>query len=559
MSDEGSKEDLSPRPSKESIDKQAQQTIQASEAAVVSFVNNVFNDNVPTSLVQRIEKLTLPESKVVDNSNFKNGNQITDTYAEAGRMGFYNTEADTLYLREGVSDKHIVIHEMLHFLSSYQNDHLDKLNLKKAMSDEDLSTEDRFQAMVRFGQLPASSFNRTLTPPNEALTEIITFIIEKNIDIHAPDALYKVYREVQSLHDTGEMRSDSAYQDWTVNFMQYLKERGYSKDVIPDMVKAYLLASQEQANKALKPQDGMFNKAAGKIFNPSLEELNEQTGVEATADKDVILLGFENIKDHLSQKLGGSTDLGRKVDSFVGMLQNGDDFVVEINHPLKDLLAKASKVEYIKIIPGSISEDAETRRPPRVVIDSRLKYLFSQNLGFDEDQEDYQQINTGLIYQEQAEAFLLWEAIKLDYYRGNNIVHDYGKNEFINEKTGEVVNLLFDSGALENAAFLDYLSELPISEVTAIFEMFQGVENQDFTRYGEKLLDLLELRERKGHRIEQDFVEVRTGEGEDRVTSEELDKILKENGCAPNNVWKIGKTILLVPHYDSSKLERLFS
>lgn len=519
--------------------------IEGTKSKVTKFVSSLFEDKVPVTIEQRLKLLNNPNSiiigdKAVDEELIRSrgvSNIGTESVA-----GFYDGNSEKIYFRDRVTEE-IAIHEMLHFLSSAKDGRDFKSGITKNKLD-DISRQ--IEAVLSISE--PSKYDPTNKKPNEAITEILTLLIESNIDIHDPEAFYKLFGFIKNKQESSDLHTADSYQDYILNTLEFMYKNLDTVGIIRDLSKFYLSGDRVGFEEMLKKRSGFSNIVLSRFGNRDIvQEFYDEAKKEAFRDLESFKELVANTNDRFQKDPRFSKDLKELMNLLNNSFYNPQGIEVDIIHPENNVTAISHKnIDFIKVSPGFVYQNDQKTSPTTINIDSRFLLVTAADLNLPVDYVRPFQ------YLCQMEGYFIWNAIVLKQIEDQQIRWNSEEKKYL-DKDGTSVNMYnLRMNPFHNPDFLNFLSSLSASEMAKVISTFRllkfDINNEDSAALIEKIA-------KKSNGLnDYSAIDLRE-EGSEENISKELDK----RGVKFHETLIVPNGYIYIPNMDLSQVEKLHS
>lgn len=532
-----------PMPEPIEAEHEGKPTVEQAIDRVTNFVDSVYGPNIPPKVRERVLLLKAPNTVIQDQRVFEEKRDQTHQYKpEHVRniiAGFYSPQDDQVFLPD-VSSVHDMTHEMLHFVSSYhQNGTVFSgiqrpIKFGKVLEGEELS--EAHQTILQ-----PESYDYTGKKPNEALTEILTILLDSGIDINDKQSFKRLASFIENKKNQAELQVSAAYRDYIMNTLSALGARFDTSRILGEIAANYLAGDKEGFERTLYKRSGLLAKVMGQ--QSTLSDFFHDIGITAAEEKENISLAFQHVAKRLDGDQRISSHIKSYVKTFVSAL-DGKECKVKVLHPELNPFAHPDGRKDVEIIPGSV-KGGQQGSPASIIIDSSL-----WNSMLPIERENGTEADHAFTYLCQAEGYLLWQGYKLAYLRKSGIKFDLDTEKYV-DRNGQEAELPDDGEILENPVIREFLRALTPEEFTEVIYSYrktlsyipasydtiddlvqsrQDPPGQGFTKVPSRLLP--EQEKDWGNLVERCVV----AETKDEVLKGNFYYYLPENGAKPEKL-----------------------
>lgn len=394
------------------------QMLPVANELIASFCDHVFSGHVPPRLQRRLGLLR--RRVIINDGTFKIHNKEKPAYESDRQLettrGLYDINYDWCYLPSDTTF-HILIHEMLHFVSS---------DFGEGNESPSSGIEKRSE----------HTFKKKYFPHNDAFDTLLTYIITGGIDTEDENLIDTM--EYYIKQNGGVL--NTAYTDYLENMLTFFKKRKWPKDYIDCLSRYYLTADHDGFMHALNTLD----MSPGLIKVPASKEFFETVPVQGK-----ILAGeIKSIFSSAQSKFDSDKRFSRKhkklVKQFVGAVY--DETNTEFYYDGSELApARAERIDI------SFDKSIILTKKPRIII---FLSLFKSMTKRDILNKEFYEMK---ISPTVASAYLLWQGIKLNSARRKRA--------------------MFDSSIYTHPTMQDFLSRVSAEELFDIQSFFANIFN----------------------------------------------------------------------------------
>lgn len=425
-------------------------TLEQAIEMVTNFVDSVYGPNIPPKVRERVSLLKAPNTIIQNQRVFEEKRDQThpDKPEHARKIigGFYSLREDRIFLPYD-APAHDIHHEMLHFVSSHPQEDSHPVGIIRPVAPTSAETYDLHNKA------------------NEALTEVLARLIDSGIDIHGKQAFENLARYIENSKNQNELDLSPAYTDYLMNMLNQLRKGTSTSGILPDLAKSYFAGDTEAFEHQVHKRSGLLTKVRGR--QRTLSQFFRDIGITATEQRDNIQLAFKNIAERLERDTRMSPDIKAYVRNFAQALSNRN-YDVEVLHPELNQYAPSGTFGYVTMIPPIVQTGGQLP-PIKIRIDSSL---WGEMLPV--EKEDGTTYETPFTYFCQAEGYLLWQGLKLDYYQRQGIAYNAANGKFV-DHTGQEADLMHDGHVLEHPVIQKFLGQLTPAEFAAVVHTYKDI------------------------------------------------------------------------------------
>ena len=361
------------------------------------FLNYLYPDNeMPARLQQRLLKLRsstkILASQVLQKRQLREG---TSTIIR----GAYDMESDEVLLAKPATPS-VMVHEGIHFLSSKPQS--GKTGIRREVTSQTTLREIKADKLI-----------------NEALTEMITVIVNKKIDISSTGGIVKLQNELDKARKNNQTSNALSYSLPTKRVVDlltgyfYISRRGETPDTeilktnLPELVRAYFEADREKFDQLLDNYPGIKR---GQKISQTLRETVEAIPKEKG---QFLVIYLQELLKH--------TEFNKSSKKFKKYLEI---FV-------KTLVGKNKDVNMVFSYPEDVLGFVETFPSTRI---GSVKTIpeFRMSLDLVQAMRNAKVRNEYLSAYFQFPAFALWQGLKIEALKNNKKIED---KDFFNNDT----------------------------------------------------------------------------------------------------------------------------
>lgn len=427
---------------------------------VGEFVEEVFDGKVPPGVRERLD--LLPHRISVSDEVIEDelaGNDWKSDDSKRMLAAFYDPEKDCIYARSN-SSLRTMIHEGLHFVSTHRNEGISGIRTQAG-------TDDWVFSLLRPESVDPKS-NKT----NEAMTEIFSLMIEAGISVKDPLAIYKVTGRFDSLRDSGEIRTATAYQDYVDNFLAFVRSSLKHEGIFMGLGQSYLLNDSQGFDQEINSRAPWSDKLTGRLLGATAaERLRREVGVEGRNAWEAFKMIVSVTKEGFVSDPRFSEEQKKVMVEFCDGLERSDKYDIRYVYPESNPNYLASDPK-IGVNEGAlvVVRGGYTETPTQITVSLDLVNFIVPIAGEDERGEPMK-INQPFEYVCQIEAYLLWQGVKLKYIEDNNIKYDPVQHCPIKD-WGSPLMPLADWEVYQHPMMQDYLSRLSGDELAVVQKTF---------------------------------------------------------------------------------------
>ena len=444
----------------------------------------------------------------------------------------------------------------MHFLSFSDNDRDQSAGVTRpSIKGEVLSEDESAYAMASY--YDRSNFDFTKTKSNEAITEILTTVIDKEIDVNSPNAYLILFKELENAKAKGELNSSGSYNDYIFNTLRFFWKKINTSKFLPDLARVYLNADKAAFENLLVERATIFTKKLrnNNIVNDYYSEI-EKEGEEA---KEHLLFLFENTVNRFNERSHIPDILKREMNHFLRVIQGKTQHEVEFTHPESDVTA-FSPVTHPLIGISEPVVDSENGYHNPLIVKVDLTLINRVVPIHSEEGELHESLFT---YSSELEAYLLWNSIQLKTIEDEGIEFDLQSGEYMDKNSREV-EPLSRSDVLKHPQMQHYLSHLTPMELVKVINMFHAtcfMKGIGEELRSEEIDQVLDVRKEKKIGRDDDFIKIPNNRYAMRtISTEEIARIpeeIKKRGIEQDSDMIMTNDYNYIPYVNKVDLELL--